>query len=294
MKKLLPIICCGTILLTILSGCNLKQKTAPLADKNRNMLTYSVDNIGKNNKQAPPNGYYVLHNNVLHPFLRIGADNTIRSPATTVWFGKDYEKLIPTMSINDKILYINNSKPPQNALKVYRLNDHKYAVGMQFDVSSQTDEQDNTKQETIQFATMDSSFCPTSKMRAFISNLQSKYQGNLIVKEINGKPFTSANLKHNMLYDLNYDDKLQLGFYCGTQYGRVNILADTRYLVESTKQYHIDSYIETKAGYFLFDLPSDITNGFYYIDKLGTFQMTNTTDEENHYQDYDDSKKRSD
>lgn len=282
-KKLLSLSKCilsSTLILCLLVGCSSQsQKKSVIADKDGNLLRYSVQNDSETS--SVPDGYYVMHGTFASPILNYGilepSDKKIQ------WFTKKYENLIPECKNGDKIIYISSENSPSNSdLNLCKMNDKGYSLGAIF---STIKADDSSGKDTVTFPSDSNYYCSASPIKQVCTQITEKAQGTILINEINKKTFSTNLLNHGIFANAQKNGLYNIGYYIGTQYSTVDVIADTHIFKASKKTYHISSYQKTKIGYFTINLPDDMENGYYWLGSLGLFKYSGGEDSQSTYAD---------
>ena len=98
--------------------------------------------------------------------------------------------------------------------------------------------------------------------------------GQVKILEINGKDFKASMLTpEGYLKGLTKNAMYKFSYYGGTYYESVVVKADSHLFVADTT-YSSSSYSEMKSNYFIINLPSSVTKGYYYLPGFGLFYYT--------------------
>lgn len=239
--KIVLLSICAFLLLT---GCS----NDTIANPDGSILSYNLDELEE--------GYYIQKDDKYYPLLSYGIG---ASPVLHQWFS-EADQLIPELKKGDKLVFYSPTNVPENT-SFTRMTDYGYTLGMRFNVS------DNK----ISIGTNAEDFCQDSTISKYFEQNGS---GMISVKEINGMQFKSSMLTPDgYLKGLSKDALYRLGFYQGTVFTELDVLASSHLFVEESTLTS-STYIENKGKVFEIDFPSGMTNGYYVINNTESFKYS--------------------
>lgn len=250
MKKIKLLSFLSIIILTsfFATGCG-KEKEEPFMTKDHKIIEYEQKNL-------PEERYYILKKNgKFQPLLQKGLNDYY------VWFTK-FDNLIPTFESGDKLIFTSVVERPY-AFKFNKMKDLGYTVGIRFKM----DYNDSETKEIFSFPTSTEDYCPFSKVGSIVGSRVKDKTTNIV--DINGTKITPLMFsEEGFLKGLNKNAMYQFGYYYGTKYSNIDIMADTHVYTKSDTLLS-NNFKETKKGYIEISLPEDITGGTYNLDEQG-------------------------
>lgn len=196
---------------------------------------------------------------------------------------------------DDQLIYTNLAERP-SIVQLTKFDELGYTVGTNFTVIDNTQEDENDTGEdgintgnlisanldntVITFGSVQNPFSPVGAyMQSYLngsedSNGEIADNENIQIKKINGLEFkTSMLTSSGYLKGLTKDAMYKFGYYKGTHYGEITIKADSL-LLYANGVYQTASISEMEDTYFVINLPTNLENGYYYIDGFGLFKYT--------------------
>lgn len=227
-----------------------------------NVISYEGQTI-----EAAPAGTYVLSSKdgLAYPTLAEG-----QTEDTDHWFLFESQlENIAELGAKDQLIYTNIEERP-TSFTFYKFDELGYTVGTSFDVYTETS--DAKSPTIITFGTSRNVFSPISSyLDTYVTD---KINENVKITKINGiKMKTSMLTSAGYLKGLTKDAMYKFTFYQGTYYKSITVKADSLLLYKSGK-YATTSYSEMESNYFIINLPTDMPNGYYYLEGFGIFKYT--------------------
>lgn len=249
-KKALIAISMASILTLV--GCANNEKRE-FQTRDGKMITYTSVN------ELPDNDYYVKKKNKdINPTLKQG----VQPDGSYAWF-TDYDKLIPTLTDQDEIIYVSSSNRP-TGFSFQRMENQGKTLGIRFDV--QVEQHGDTEVNRFSFPASTDGYNPTSPVGSVVSKVLGENAQNVVVTSINDKKISPLMFTEDgFMKGLTPNAMYKIGFYQGTRYKEVDIKSDTRLLTQFDNAYVTNSYVETKKGYFRILLPDEMPSGYYLI-----------------------------
>lgn len=239
-------------MLFLVTGCQKEEQK--FANPDGTALSYKEDEL--------PEGMFVLKDKQYVPVLNLGPDIMLNN--TYIWF-TGYDKAIPVLEKGDKLAFYSTQTIPSE-LQFSRLNDFGYTVGIKF-------EKDKEFGNLI-FPFNAEGYNPTSPVQNYMMQavIEQSKGSTVAVKEVNGKEFKETMLSvDGFMKGLTKDAMYKFYYYQGTVYKDINIKADTHVFL---KDYMLpsSSYEQLKDKIFIVNLPSSITDGYWYVEGFGMFR----------------------
>ncbi len=259
-KRRMTVIWLVIILVFSLTACS-KQE---LADRRGEMLFYDQDDL--------TDGFYIRNEDGTFTPVMHGAEGyggMVLEPSLDryLWFTENtfaMRTLIPVLDKKTELVAVfsdDSAMPPAYTLEKYKERGHTIGVKLY---------KDGTR---MYFKTRSDDICSDSQIGMGIAGTQN-LPSEVVLSEFNEKPsmpFSSVDQNLNMLLGLKENGKYQIGFYIGTYFMSKEAIADTL-VFQSEQIYKLSSPFEkTKQGYFIMKMPSDATEGYYYICDAGLF-----------------------
>jgi len=257
LKKIILTVLCTSTLAATLSGCS--EDTGPgYLTEDGKIPSYSMDEIA--------DGYYLLSatDGRCYQGFTAGAGDT-----TYKWLTEDMDKAIPILTPNDQLIVKQvGSRPSTFTFTSYI--DYGYTIGTNFTIINDTED---VKTPTI--ITFGGITNPYSPIGAYLEQAApTKGTENVKILEINGKDFKASMLTTNgYLKGLTKNAMYKFTYYEGTYYKDVTLKADSHLFLADTI-YTSSSYSEMKSNYFIINIPSSLTKGYYILDGFGLFYYT--------------------
>ena len=282
MNRLTPVIigaAIGCIILIMLSGCGFSEnKESELTDQEGNMLHLDISELTEN-------GFYVYdkQEETFTPVMSAASGEIPKGPSspalgspgtsdvrTCIWFGSkdvDLTRLIPAVDGSRTFLTLvigQEGDMPQD----YYITKFKY-LGYTLGVSF-------TFGETGSRLFIDAhDICETSMAKDELKDVSNtllrvyKFKSG---EKSNELPTENVDAGLNKLLGLEKDKKYMVGFFDGTAYIEKDLLADTA-VFEAGKSVALTEPIEpTDKNFFYVTLPTNLKDGFYYINNAGLFK----------------------
>lgn len=266
MRKFLLIIL--IILIGALGFLVYKFTRQPVADKDGNQLRLTMEEIEEEGRT----GIFVLNKDgTFSPCIAQmpnyqGATSDY-NPERFVWYVEEDDevsKLIPTVTDDAKLVAIfdqDDQLPETHYLEKYKYRG--YTIGAHIEIVGD-------KTLYLQEEDCLSGSQAASVFQVMAENTDDQYE----IAEISGSDVLPINnIDPNMMLLLGLDGgKLyQIKYYRGTKEERQVFKADTK-VFQSEKYIPITTpYTKTEHGYFVINLPVNLSDGYYYISDLGFF-----------------------
>lgn len=246
-------------LLLLATACS---SVVPKADKNGEIITY------KEISDIPAAGYYIMTADGIHPLYRENLNfNKLPEEATDLsqrlFFQMGEENLIPTLSADDTLIYINDTQPIVQSVTFEKMMDSGYTMGISFEPNT----------DTSYLGFKGSSLVPGSAAATTFGEL--KNAGAYTLRQINGVAFTNELLDDNgYVKNLQENAKYMIDGYQGTSYVEFISIADVHlYMSDSYVTIPADAaYRLTKEGFAYVNIPADMQDGYYCLNGYGVFQ----------------------
>ena len=235
-----------------LVGCGKNEKKA-FQTKDGKMISYSSVN------ELPDDDYYVKKKNGdINPTLKQG----VESDGSFAWY-TDYDKLVPTLTDKDEIIYVSSSNRP-TGFSFQRMENQGKTLGIRFDI--QVEQHGDTEINKFSFPSSDEGYNPTSPVGSVVKKALGENTQNVVITSINDKKISPLMFtEEGFMKGLTPNAMYKLGFYQGTKYKEVDIKSDTRVLTQFDTAYATNSYVETKKGYFRILIPDEMPSGYYLV-----------------------------
>lgn len=274
---------CKVLIMTIvvlgitmfITGCGLGNKETELTNEDGEMLELTID-------QLTDSGFYAYNTkqkifvpvmsgaekNTSDSFLSSEAEFTAEK-AYYCWCGSkdaDLVGLIPQIDNKNKklVMYMNEDGDMPDEYALIRYKQRGYTIGVSL-----------TFGETGNRLFVDTNtICETSMAASEFKDIT---KGQLRIYKINNSkdlPKENVDTRLNMLLGLEKDKKYQIGFFDGTEYVDMDLIADTAVFEAVSKIELADPARPTDKGFFYIDLPKNLKNGYYYINNVGLFRYT--------------------
>ena len=258
---------CGAML--ILCSCGSGNETTSLTDEEGNKLELTLD-------QLTDDGFYVLDKEaaLFSPVMggyEGSADGslTFESEAEQdryVWFGSknaDLMSVIPKVDGKNTFLVMlqegENGMPEEYYVEKYKPEGYTLCVSFTFGETGDTVYIDSQE------------ICESSMAKDVITDTSSSL---LKVHKINNSeklPMDNIDVSINKLLGLEKNKKYQVGYFDGTEYKDVELLADTA-LFRSNGSVVLNDPLEyTEYGFAYITLPENLSKGYYDINGAGLF-----------------------
>lgn len=274
-KKAILSIALISILILGLCSCGFSNETE-ITDEKGEMLELSIIDLTEN-------GFYSYNKKekTFTPVMSGATGNTgggyLSSTSTDLtgeqtrycWCGSndvDLVNLIPQVDGKKRFLtmYINEDGEMPSEYTLTKYKNRGYTLGVSFTFGS-----------TGNRLFIDTSnICETSMAK---KTLKDASTGQLRVYKINKSkqlPKENVDTNLNALLGLEKDKKYQIGFFDGTSYVDVDLIADTT-IFEAVSDIELsDPAKPTDKGFFYIKLPTNLRNGYYYINDIGMFRYT--------------------
>ena len=257
------------VLCLSLTGCG---KSA-VATKDGNSLKITKEDLEKEGRE----GIFVLNEDkTLTPILTslpgYSGGTKKSDPSRYIWFTDNKHNvtnIIPEVTPKTPLvaIYNSNSKLP-GELYLEKYDDKGYTIGAHI----YTD--DNKSMILYKKNTLDGT--TANDVLSLIEGSDEEYQ----IESISGT-------KNNVLPIGNVDNNMELllgfqkgklfnfKFFRGTKTEEVELKADTRVFQSSKITELKDPYKKTSQGYFIINLPLNLSEGYYYLSDIGFFRYSN-------------------
>jgi len=256
------------ILLIFLAFIGLRMTRQAVSDKDGNQLRYSYEDIEK----EALTGIFVLNEDgtfspCIQQMPNFQGQTSEYNPERFVWYVEEDEevsKLIPTVTDGAKLVAIFNKDdqiPDSHYLERYKYRG--YTIGAHIEID---------ENKTL-FLTKDDALAGSQAASVF-SSMEANTDGRYEIAEISGSDVLPINnIDKNMMLLLGLDgEKLyQIKYYRGTKEESQVFKADAK-VFQSDKFIPITTpYTKTDKGYFIINLPANLSDGYYYISDMGFF-----------------------
>lgn len=276
MNKLIIGAAICVIVAIMTSGCGLTHHTeSELTDQEGNMLKLTID-------QITDDGFYVYDKKekTFTPVMS-GATGEIPSKGNTavfenaidpddadyVWVGNsdlNLMKLIPKIDGKRTFLtmVINGDGQMPSEYYITKYKFRGYTLGVSF-----------TFGETGSRLFIDTTnICETSMAKGALKDVS---EAQLRVFKFNNKkklPLDNVDTRLNVILGLEKNMKYQVGFFDGTAYQDIDLVADTA-VFEAVSSVELTEPIEpTENNFFYITIPTNMQSGYYYINDAGLFE----------------------
>ena len=266
MKKIKIFIICLVILL--LSGCSTHSQKGTNATESGSIHRLTLQQVFEEERQ----GIFVMNgDNSFSPVMSrmpgFKGSTSSADPKRYLWYTDneaDFTSLIPVVTPETPLVAIyrsNSALPSYWYLEKYE--DRGYTVGAHFFKTS------NGKAYIDVKGTLSGS--SAEKAIAEGAFPDSSYQITKI-NELETFPLSNIDTNLLMYMGLQKDKLYTFYFYQGTVARRLPIYADTR-VFQSVQHIELTAPIKrTDGGYFIINLPVNLTSGYYYICDIGLFE----------------------
>lgn len=268
MKKILLVLL--IILIGALAFLGFKLTKKPVADKDGNQLRLTMEEI----EETGRTGIFVLNKDgtfspCIDQMPAYQGATSDYSPDRFVWYVEEDDevsKLIPTVTDDSQLVAIFNQD--DELAETHYLEKYKfrgYTIGAHVEIVG-----DRTLYLSQEGALSGSQ--AASVFTVMAENTDDKYE----IAEISGSDVLPINnVEPNMMALLGLDGgKLyQIKYYRGTKEEAQVFKADTK-IFQSEKYIPITTpYTKTGKGYFIINLPVNLSDGYYYISDMGFFAI---------------------
>lgn len=239
----------------IATGC--AQTAEPLWDEEGNLIAYTRGEL--------TSGLYIKDGDTYYRPLRYGI--TFSSPGNGldtsryIWMLDGIDRTIPEVGTEQSIILISGSYP-SGSVKLQHFADMGTTLGCRFTYSGS---------DKIMFYGDTCAGTSAAQGRsAMIGNIE-----NVRIQELNNNVFPTELVADGtgLLGGLQQGGYYRIGYYEGTQFEQMTILADARYWVEDAF-FELTDFTQTRDGYFVLDLSPQLPAGLYCIDGYGLFYYT--------------------
>ena len=254
----------------LLCSCGMNDQNSAITDEDGNRLEYTLD-------QIPDDGYYVLNKKketfspVMGAYAGTG-DSILTSGIEGeedryIWFGSknaDLMSVIPNVDCKTTFLVMvqrdENNMPEEYYVEKYKFEG--YTLGVSFTFGETGDTLYIDSQE----------ICDSSMAKDAISETSSEL---LKVHKINNSeklPKQNVDVNINKLLGLEKEKKYQLGYFDGTDYVDVELIADTSIFRANGSVFLNEPLDYTEYGFAYITLPENLSQGYYDINGAGLFR----------------------
>lgn len=250
----------------LLSGCKDSEVTI---SEDGGMLFLTAEEMGLGTSSGRE-GYFVLNDDrTFTPLCKsvygYETPNAGSEASRFLWFTNetiDVSALIPTVTRDMPLVFIYNSNktmPKSFSLEKYAFKG--YTVGMHMQRNP-----DNS------LSVLSEGGLETSDAGRRIGKISDEKEYAL--SSINGMsdlPYSNVDNNMKLLLGLEKGKYYSFDFYKGTKFIEMETVADT--LVFQSEDYIelLAPYTVTKDGYFILNLPDNLTSGYYYCENSGLF-----------------------
>lgn len=247
-----------------------KSMKQPVADKDGNQLRYTYQEIMEENAT----GIFVLNeDNTFSPAITSmpnfqGATDKA-SPERFVWYSEatdDVSRLIPTVTRNGNLVAIFNQDGELS--ESHYLEKYKYK-GYTIGAHIALDENKNMHLFTEECL-------KGSQAAGVLTTMAENTNDEWIISEISGStelPINNVDPNMGLLLGLQENKLYEIKYYHGTKEDKQVFKADTK-VFQSEKYIPLPTpYKKTDKGFFIINLPENLSNGYYYISDMGFFAI---------------------
>lgn len=268
MRRILAVL---AILILIVGGIVAFRMTRQtLADKDGNPLRYSYKEI----EDKGLTGVFV-HNedDTFSPAIRnmpaFQGETDDKNAARYVWYVESDEAIgnyIPVVTDKSELVVIydkDGDLPGSYYLEQYGLKG--YTIGAHIRLGDD---------KTMYLCAKD----PLSDSQAagMLTNMESNTDDEYVISRISGSevlPINNVDPNMELLLGLEQDKLYKIRYYQGTKAREATFRADTK-VFQSEKFIPIPTpYKKTDKGYFIVNLPLNLTDGYYYLSDIGFFAV---------------------
>lgn len=254
LRKKMNILLFMSVIILSLSGCS-----------KGDIIEKKIDSSKAIDKTDIEDGLYILTEK--GKFYKPNKENqsfndvSVQASSTRVIWSVNDQKVIPTLYKDDKLVYFSKNIL-ENDFVIEKFKSTGYSIGV-YGLSTGTNGDINISSNNI---IAGSTF--SSQLDKIIKNGES-----VAIEELSGKKVSEDKLKRGgIIPDLEKNKKYKIGIYKGTYYGKIEVLADTRFFV-SEKTDYTKGFQKTKSGYVIVDT-GNLENGYYSINGEGLFRVT--------------------
>lgn len=266
MKKLIMLI----FLLILFAGGFLfyRSKFQATLDKDGNPLRYTFEELD----EAGITGVFVLNKDgTFSPAIRSmpGYEGEVEDANSEryLWYveeDKNIDELIPTVTNDSKLVIVYNvdgDLPESYYLERYAMRG--YSIGAHIFLT------DDKKMFLSAEEPLEG-----SQANAVLSQMESNTDDIYEIGEISGAaslPIQNVDPNMKILLGLEKDKLYDIKYYQGTKEREATFKADTK-VFQSEKYIPISTpYKKTEHGYFIVNLPQNLSDGYYYLSDIGFF-----------------------
>ena len=254
-------------------------------NKEGNVIKYSFAEIYQAGKQ----GVFILNSDgtytpTLSKIPGYKGSTSVSSPTRYLWYRDteevNYTNLIPTVTPETPLvcIYRSNSALP-SSWYIEGYEDKGYTIGVHFHTTEVGElylEVQNVLSGTDAAAVIASSATPDKEYSV------------LKVNESDTLPLKNIDPNMRFLLGLEKDKLYSFSYYTGTIPRTISIFADTRLFQSSSYTTLTAPIKKTENGYFIVNLPVNLSSGYYYICNIGFFRYDageNRTEESEEVED---------
>ena len=266
MKRVLFLVIVISLLIT---GCS---SGAVIAEKDGSMIRTSLQEIYDNADY----GFFVK--NLDGTYTPVMSDTPGKSSGGFNFFGNgnvpffwwcdtpkiSHENLVPVVTTDTPLVavYGADSKMPSEYY-IEKFVDLGYTVGVKFQIG--------TDQRSLYFGSDD--LCPNSTFKKIAETVPDKLTRVIEINDNGNLPLGNIDPNTHTLLGLQKDKYYKFTCFVGTSTRGYTASADTRV-------FKMEEYIpldipltETRNHYFLVNLPTNLQEGYYYINNVGLFKV---------------------
>ena len=241
-----------------------------VADKDGNPLRYSFQELD----EKGVTGVFV-HNEdgtfspCIHNMPNFEGPTEEQSASRFLWYVESDESIgnfIPMVTDNNELVVIYNMDgdlPESYYLEKYALRG--YTIGAHIYID---------EEKTLTLSAEDS--LEGSQASAMLNKMEANTDDEYIISEISGSdvlPINNVDPNMGLLLGLQKNKLYRIRYYQGTKAREATFRADTK-VFQSQKYIPISTpYKKTNKGYFVVNLPQNLSNGYYYLSDIGFFAL---------------------
>lgn len=241
-----------------------------IADSDGNPLRYTFEDI----EDKGLTGVFV-HNedDTFSPAIQgmpnFQGETDKKDPARYVWYVETDESIgnyIPTVTAKSELVVVYNKDgdlPGSYYLERYGIKG--YTIGAHIRLG---------EDKTMYLCAKDS--LSGSQANAMLSKMEANTDDEYTISAISGSdvlPIGNVDPNMQMLLGLEKDKLYKVRYYQGTKEREATFRADTK-VFQSEQFIPITTpYQKTSKGYFIVNLPLNLSNGYYYLSDIGFFAV---------------------
>lgn len=273
MRRIIAII---LILIILVAGFVFWRSTRQvIADKDGNPIRYNYEEIDDKGLT----GVFV-HNAdgtfspAIHSMPNFQGETDEKSADRFIWYvetDKSIGDYIPVLTEKDELVVIYNvdgDLPGSYYLEQYGLKG--YSIGAHIRLG----------EDKTMFLSAEEPL-PGSQASGVLQNMEANTDDEYTISKISGSdvlPINNVDPHMNLLLGLEKDKLYKLQYYQGTKVRQATFRADAK-VFQSERYIPIATpYRKTDNGYFIVNLPMNLSNGFYYLSDIGFFEVKRRID----------------